>query len=207
MIFCSSLFGPFFIIFYFIFKYIFCQKFDVPIGLNISFSNFNFNTSERSTLISRNNRINIPQEKREKSVIIQKYSDCCEIEEIDSESYLVNREEIKISYLLYQSLKLISQDIIIYWFNIAQVNLLKERFKYESYIKIILFNKNCSNLEEADYIIINYIDSPISEELKREYPSFNSTLNSREYYNKNFLKIFWRIMQNQCYILLAMMSI
>ena len=68
----------------------------------------------------------------------------------------------------------------------AQVKLLKERFKNESNIKIFLFNENFSNLEKADYIIFNYIDSPISEESKSKYPSFNSTLNSREYYNEIF---------------------
>jgi hypothetical protein len=161
------------------------------------------NTSFSSRLTLKDNEINRPKETREKSVIIQTHSKCSDIEKINNESYLVNREEIKITFFLYQSLKLISNSIIIYTFNIVQANLLKERFKSESNIRIIVLNENCSNFEKADYIIINYIDSPISEGSKNESPSFNSTLNSKKYYNEEF---FNEILENYAQSMLYIIS-
>lgn len=156
---------------------------------NISFSNLNFDTNSKSNLISKNNEINIPQDNRKESPIIQTHSKYCDIEIIDNELYLVNKEEINTSFILYQSLKYFSNNIIIYIFNIAQVNLLKERFKSEPKIKLILLDKCYTNIEKADYIIINYIDSPISEESKKKFPSFESKINSIKYYNEKFFNI------------------
>ena len=186
-----------------IFKCISIKNLDFPKSRYISFSNLNLNTSFSSRLTLKDNEINRPKETREKSVIIQTHSKCSDIEKINNESYLVNREEIKISFFLYQSLKLISNSIIIYTFNMVQANLLKERFKAETNLKIIVLNENCSNFEKADYIIINYIDSPISEGSKNESPSFNSTLNSKKYYNEEF---FNEILENYAQSMLYIIS-
>ena len=122
-----------------------------------------------------------------KRIIIQTHSEFCEIEKIDNEFYLVNKEEIKIAFLLCQSLKLFSKDIIIYTFNIAQVNLFKERFKNDlSFIKIVLLNENCTNFTLADYIIISYIESEISENSKKKYYNFKANLYTRNFYTKKF---------------------
>jgi hypothetical protein len=129
----------------------------------------------------------IKDEEEKKSVIIQTHSEFCDIEKIDDEYYLVNREEIKIAFILCQSLKIISKNIVIYTFNIAQVNLFKERFKDElSFVKIVLLNENCTNFDYADYIIISYIDSEISEESKKKYYNFKSNLISRNFYTEEF---------------------
>ena len=104
-----------------------------------------------------------------KSVIIQIHTEFCDIERIEDDFYLVNREEIKLSFILCQSLKTISKNIIIYTFNIAQVNLFKEKFKKElSFVKIVLLNEDCTNFEYADYVIVSCIESEISEISKKK---------------------------------------
>ena len=129
----------------------------------------------------------IKDEEEKKCVIIQTHTQFCDIERIEDEFYLVNREEIKFSFILCQSLKIKSKNIIIYTFNIAQVNLFKERFKHElSFVKIVLLNEDCTNFENADYIIISYIDSEISEESKNKYYNFKSNLISRNFYTEKF---------------------
>lgn len=151
---------------------------------NYSKSDFEEINTEKSSI---ERLIETKEEEDKKKVIIQTHSKFCDIEKVNKELYLVNREEIKISFILSQSLKLTSEDISIYTFNIAQYNLLKERLKKElSFIKIILLNQYCTNFTSSDYIIINYIDSPISEESKSKYPNFKSNLNSRQYYKEEF---------------------
>ena len=88
--------------------------------------------------------------------------------------------------MLYQSLKEFSKNIFIYTFNNGQFELLKENLKKESKTNIILLNENCENFKSADYIIINYIDSPISKESKDKFPNFKPDLNSRNFYNHKF---------------------
>ena len=129
----------------------------------------------------------IKDEEEKKCVIIQTHTEFCDIESIEGEFYLVNREEIKLSFILCQSLIIKSKNIIIYTFNIAQVHLFKERFKNElSFVKIVLLNEECTNFEIADYIIISYIDSEISEESKNKYYNFKSNLISRNFYTGKF---------------------
>ena len=131
------------------------------------------------------------KDEEEKKIIIQSHSDFCDIERIDDEFYLVNKKEIEISFMIYLSLTKISKNIniAIYTFNIAQVNLFKERFKDElSFVKIVLLNENCTNFDNADYIIISYIESEINEESKKKYYNFKSNLNSRKFYTDEFTK-------------------
>ena len=144
--------------------------------------------NEPNKLMKRKNKIEeIKDEEEKKCVIIQTHTEFCDIERIKDEFYLVNREEIKLSFILCKSLKVKSKNIIIYTFNIAQVNLFKERFKNElSFIKIVLLNEDCTNFENADYIIISYIDSEISEESKNKYYNFKSNLISRNFYTEKF---------------------
>ena len=141
--------------------------------------------------------------KENKSVIIKTHTEFCDIERIEDEFYLVNREEIKLSFILCQHLKIISKNIIIYTFNIAQVNLFKERFKNElSFVKIVLLNVYCTNFEYADYILISYIDSEISEESKNKYYNFKSNLISRKFYTEKFIKrIFGTYTRKTLYII------
>ena len=116
----------------------------------ISRSNISFETNIPITNIKETNKLKrrykieeIKDKEQKKSIIIQTHSEFCDIEKIEDEFYLVNREEIKISFMLCQSLKIISKNIIIYTFNIAQVNLFKERFKNElSFVKIVLLNED-----------------------------------------------------------------
>ena len=125
----------------------------------------------------------------EKKIIIQKHKKVSIIKEIKGKLYLVNEEEIKITFMLCNSLKNSSKSIYIYTFNIGQFTLLEEKFKeYKdlSFIKIILLNENCTNFYISDYIIINYIDSQISEESKNKYPKFKSNLNSNFYFTEEF---------------------
>ena len=141
--------------------------------------------------------------KEKKNLIFKKHTKFCDIERIEDEFYLVNREEIKLSFKLCQDLKKISKNIIIYTFNIAQVNLFKERFKNElSFVKIVLLNVYCTNFEYADYIIISYIDSEISEESKNKYYNFKSNLISRKFYTEKFIKrIFGTYTRKTLYII------
>ena len=83
-----------------------------------------------------------------------------------------------------------------------------ERFKNElSFVKIILLNEDCTNFETADYIIISYIDSEISEESKNKYYNFKSNLNSRNFYTEKFTKRILETYTKKNYILYAMMNI
>ena len=133
----------------------------------------------------------IKDEEEEKRIIIQTHSEFCDIEKIDDEFYLVNKKEIELSYQIYKSLIENSKniEIAINTFNIAQVNLFKERFKNElSFVKIILLEENCSNFDYSDYIIISYIESEISEQSKKKYNNFKSNLNSKKFYTEEFTK-------------------
>ena len=99
---------------------------------------------------------------------------------------MVNNEEANISLLLCHSLN--DEDISIYTFNKGQVNLLEKKIKNDlSFVKIILLNNKCTNIKLANYVIINYIDSPISEKSSKKYPKFVSQLDSNKYYNKEFI--------------------
>ena len=73
-------------------------------------------------------------EKEKKKIIIQKHSGFCDIIEFKGYYYLINNEEVKLVFLLYQSLKLVSKSISIYTFNIAQLDLIKKKFKKEHLI-------------------------------------------------------------------------
>ena len=82
--------------------------------------------------------------------------------------------------MLYHSLKLLSKDIAIYTFNIAQFNLLNKKLINElSTLKLILFDENYPNFVYSDYIIISYIESEISENSRKNYPYFNSNMNKK----------------------------
>ena len=71
--------------------------------------------------------------------------------------------------MICHSLKNYSKNIAVYTFNYGQVNLLKQKFKDElSFVNIILLNEHCTNFHYSDYIIINYIESEISEESKKK---------------------------------------
>ena len=141
------------------------------------------------------------EEKKEK--IIQRHSYFGDIKKIKGELYLVNHEEVRITLMLCHSLKMISQNISVYTFNIAQVELLKEQFKEElSFINIILLNENCTNFIYSDYIIINYIESPISKELREKYFYFNSNLNSKKYFTEDFTnKVLEKYTKNKLYLI------
>ena len=120
-----------------------------------------------------------------KRMIIQTHSRCCDIEKIDGKLYLINQEEANISLLLCHSLN--DENIAIYTFNIAQVNLLKKKIKNEfPNVNITLLNENCSNIKFSNYIIINYIDSPISAKASKKYGKFETKLDSSKYYTKEF---------------------
>ena len=209
IIFCIIFFSPIFFIFILLFiccenngdtnnsrsdfeKNKIIQEENLEIEGKISERN-SFNTNSNIPL-ETNISIEIEKEpdkpiKEKKSVIRKTHTEFCDIERIEDEFYLVNREEIKLSFILCQRLKIISKNIIIYTFNIAQVNLFKERFKNElSFVKIVLLNVYCSNFEYADYIIISYIDSEISEESKNKYYNFKSNLISRNFYTEKFIK-------------------
>ena len=130
--------------------------------------------------------INHPNKNIKKRMIIQTHSRNSDIEKIDGKLYLVNNEEAKISLLLCHSLN--DKDISIYTFNKGQVNLLEKKIKKDlPVVNIILLNDKCTNIKLANYIIINYIDSPISEKSLKKYPKFASKLDSIKYYNKEFL--------------------
>ena len=123
-----------------------------------------------------------------KRMIIQTHSRCCDIEKIDRKLYLVNNEEANISLLLCHSLS--DKNISIYTFNKGQVNLLEKKIKKElPFVNIYLLNDKCTNINFANYIIINYIDSPISEKSLKKYPKFVSELDSNKFYNKEFLDL------------------
>ena len=123
-----------------------------------------------------------------KRMIIQTHSRCCDIEKIDGKLYLVNNEEVKISLLLCHSLN--DKDISIYTFNKGQANLLEKKIKKDlPFVNIFLLNNKCTNIKFANYIIINYIDSPISEKSVKKYPKFVSQLDTNKYYNKDFLDL------------------
>ena len=74
-------------------------------------------------------------EKEKKKIIIQKHSGFCDIIEFKGYYYLINNEEVKLVFLLYQSLKLVSKSISIYTFNIAQLDLIKKNLKKEHLIQ------------------------------------------------------------------------
>ena len=143
--------------------------------------------SKNKNIINEDKTIKTKKIKK-KEKIIQNHSYHCNIERINGELYLVNYEEVKITLLLVNSLKLSRNDIIVvYTFNIAQVEILKEQFKDKlSFINIILFNEECTNFCYSDYIIINYIDSDISLESKQKYPFFKSQLNSKKFFTEEF---------------------
>ena len=197
MILCVILFSPIFFLFLAI--YICCRTYDdrdSTYSQTKSDSNYcadsqiNINDDLIEPSLPIKKVPTIPEnwdEKEKKGNIIQTHTDFCDIKEIDNNLYLVNEKEINISFLICHSLKKISKNIVIYTFNIAQVNLFKEKFKDElSFIKIVLLNKTCTNFEHADYIIISYIDSEISQESKKKYPNFKSNLNSRKFYTEKF---------------------
>ena len=141
------------------------------------------------------------EEKKEK--IIQRHSHFGDIKKIEGKLYLVNHEEVKITLMLCYSLKNISKNISVYTFNIAQVELLKEQFKKElSFINIILLNETCTNFIYSDYIIINYIESPISKELSEKYFYFESNLNSKKYFTEDFTKkVLEKYTNNKLYLI------
>ena len=79
------------------------------------------------------------KEKDKKHIYIQKHSGFCDIIKFkDHYSYLINNKEAELVFMLYENLKRVSKNISIYTFNIAQVNLIKKKFKkkisYKSYI-------------------------------------------------------------------------
>lgn len=130
-------------------------------------------------------KIEYKKDKEKKETIIQRHSHFSDIKEIDNDLYLVNNEEVRITLMLYHSLKIVSRSISVYTFNKGQVELLEEAFKNElSFVKIILLNETCTNFNYSDYIIINYIQSPISQESKEKYPTFYSNLNSKNILQK-----------------------
>ena len=134
----------------------------------------------KKNLNYNNNRKNI-----KKRMIIQTHSSCCDIEKIDGKLYLINKEEANITLLLCHSLN--SENISIYTFNIAQVNLLKKKIKSEfPSVNITLLNDNCTNIKFSNYIIINYIDSPISVKSSQKYGKVDSKSYSANYYTKEF---------------------
>jgi hypothetical protein len=206
IIFCIIFFSPIFFIF--ILLFICCENNRSNLGNDNNtkieprktiIDEKNLEISERNHFFINSNislETNIPIKneeetnkpiKEKKNFIIKPHTEFCDIERIEDEFYLVNREEIKLSFILCQHLKIISKNIIIYTFNIAQVNLFKERFKNElSFVKIVLLNEDCTNFEYADYIIISYIDSEISEESKNKYYNFKSNLISRKFYTEKF---------------------
>ena len=53
-------------------------------------------------------------------------------------------------------------------------------------MNIVLLNENCTNFIYSDYVIINYIESEISEESKKLYPNIESNLNSRVFFKEEF---------------------
>jgi len=143
--------------------------------------------------IKKDIKINLPYKKEvgkniNKRMIIQTHPRCCDIVKIDEKLYLINNEEANISLLLCHSLN--DKNISIYTFNIAQVNLLKKKIQKElPFVNISLLNDKCTNIKFANYIIINYIDSPISKKSLKKYGEFESKLDSNKYYNKQFLDL------------------
>ena len=126
-------------------------------------------------------------EKEKKKIIIQIHSGFCDIIEFKGYYYLINNEEVKLVFLLYQSLKLVSKSISIYTFNIAQLDLIKKKFKKgTSHPKVILLDDDCTNFIFSDYILISYIDSEISEESKKKFPDFKPYLNSKIFFTDEF---------------------
>ena len=142
--------------------------------------------------LKNDNQTEIDEEEREikiekKKIYIQKHSSPCDIELVDGDYYLINNEEVKIILMLYHSLKLISKSISIYTFNIAQFNLIKKKLENELlYINVVLLNEDCTNFIYSEYIIISFIESKISKESRKKYPSFETKLNSRKFYTDEF---------------------
>ena len=141
--------------------------------------------------IKKEIKINVPLTNEngkniKKRMIIQTHSRFCDIEKIDENLYLINNEEANISLLLCHSLN--DKDISIYTFNKGQVKLLEKKIKKDfPFVNIILLNDKCTNIKLSNYIIINFIDSPISEKSVKKYPKFASKLDSNKYYRKELL--------------------